>query len=213
MASVLIFDLDGTLLDTLADLTASTNHVLSRHQMPPRTLAEVRTFVGNGVRRLLRLAAPPETDEKTVDTLVAEFAAYYPQHCMDATAPYPGLMEVLQRLKAAGRRLAIVSNKPDYGVQALRQAFFPGLMEISVGEQPGVRRKPAPDAVLRVMEQLHASPEQCVYIGDSDVDVETAKNAGLPFVGVAWGFCGRDALRAFGAQTIADSPRDLLELL
>lgn len=211
MASVLIFDLDGTLLNTLDDLTDACNHVLRLHGMPTHTAEEVRTFVGNGVRRLLRLAAPAEADETVIDQLERDFAAYYPLHCMDKTRPYEGLMPVLRQLRQQGKRMAIVSNKPDYGVQVLKDAYFSGLMELSVGEQAGVRRKPAPDAVLRVMERLNAAPEECVYIGDSDVDVETAKNAGLPFLGVGWGFCGSEALRGFGAERVIDLPRQLLD--
>lgn len=210
--SVWIFDLDGTLLNTLQDLTDATNYVLRLHDFPTHSVEAVRGFVGNGVRSLLTQAAPAGTSEELLNQLVKEFGVYYPQHCMDHTTVYDGLMPVLHELKNCGCQLAIVSNKPDYGVKALASACFDGLMAEAVGERAGVRRKPAPDAVLAVMESLGVSREDCIYVGDSDVDVATASAAKVDFIGVAWGFCGHAALERFGAKVIADAPEELLVL-
>lgn len=211
--NTLLFDLDGTLLDTLQDLHASVNYVLRKHHFPLRTLDEVRNFVGNGARRLMLLAVPNAEADPNFETYMADFNAYYPLHCNDRTVPYPDLLPVLQQLKQSGRQMAVISNKPNYGVQALTQLYFADLMSAAIGESAGIRRKPAPDTVLQAISALGADPSGCVYIGDSDVDIETARNAGLPCISVTWGFRSRSFLLEHGATCCIDRPQELLQLV
>lgn len=208
----ILFDLDGTLLDTLADLTDAVNRTLMRFAFPCRTRAEVRAFVGNGARRLMELAVPGGAEQVQFDAILDDYKADYAAHCRVHTAPYPGVPELLRTLCAQGKRLAIVSNKPDDAVQALQRDFFPNV-SVAVGERAGVRRKPAPDTVLAALQQLGAGPENAVYVGDSEVDLETARNAGLPCISVSWGFRDRELLLAHGAQAVADNCAQLLELV
>ena len=209
--TTILFDLDGTLLDTLDDLTDAVNRTMRRFSLPERSRAEVRRFVGNGSRRLIELAAGADHPQR--EEILAVYAADYDQNCLVKTAPYPGIMDAMRTLKAQGRRLGIISNKPDSAVNALADALFPGLTDIAVGDRPGARRKPAPDAVLAAMEALGAKPEETVYIGDSDVDVRTAHAAGVRCVSVTWGFRDRDELVAAGAETFADDCTALLRVL
>lgn len=209
--STIIWDMDGTLLDTLQDLQSSVNHVLLQNHFPPRTLDEVRHFVGNGARRLMTLAVPGGESNPDFETYMAQFNAYYPLHCNDHTTVYPGLMPVLRQLRRSGIQMAVVSNKPDYGVKALARLHFDGLMAVAIGESAGVRRKPAPDTVLQAISFMGADPARCVYIGDSDVDIETAQNAGLPCISVTWGFRSRAFLLAHGASRCIDRPEELLQ--
>lgn len=209
--TTILFDLDGTLLDTLDDLTDAVNRTMRRFSLPERSRAEVRRFVGNGSRRLIELAAG--ADHPQLEEILAVYAADYDQNCLVKTAPYPGIMDAMRTLKAQGRRLGIISNKPDSAVNALADALFPGLTDIAVGDRPGARRKPAPDAVLAAMEALGAKPEETVYIGDSDVDVRTAHAAGVRCVSVTWGFRDRNELVAAGAETFADDCTALLRVL
>jgi len=183
-----IFDLDGTLLDTLEDLYLATNQALTRHSLPARTRDEVRMFVGNGVEMLIRRAVPAETAENTVAAVLADFKAIYATICEDHTAPYPGIPELLARLGEEGVPLAVVSNKGDAAVRELMDATFPGAFRAVVGEREGVRRKPAPDTVDEVMRQLQLSPTDVVLVGDSEVDVATAANAGCACIAVTWCF-------------------------
>lgn len=209
----IIFDLDGTLLDTLSDLAAATNYALAQHSLPQRSTDEVRRFVGNGIRKLIERAVPPATPSELQEAVFASFNAYYRQHCADTTQPYPGISELLTQLRAAGCRTAIVSNKADYGVQALAQQYFPGQLDAACGECAGIARKPAPDMVLTILRQLNADPQTAIYIGDADTDLETARNAGLPCIGACWGFRGRSFLKAHGAKLLAETPADILPLL
>ena len=208
-----IFDLDGTLLNTLEDLADSTNYALSINGFPTRTLEEVRTFVGNGVGRLIHLALPDGTSEQTEAKCLADFRAHYLLNMEHKTAPYPGILTLLDHLRDAGLGLAVVSNKFDGAVKGLCAAYFGARIPVAIGESPAVARKPAPDAVLRALEELEADPQGAVYVGDSDVDLLTAQNAGLPCISVAWGFRSREFLLAHGAKHIADSPADLEKLL
>ena len=208
-----IFDLDGTILNTLEDLAAAGNHALSVCGMPQRTVDEVRQFVGNGIRRYLSLAVPEGTTEEVLDRVHASFTEYYAVHCSDRTAPYPGIPALLQAVRRAGMRTAVVSNKPDYGVQTLCSQYFPGLFDAAAGERDGVRRKPAPDAVNAVLESLQIPREEAVYIGDSDVDIETARNAGMPCISVCWGFRSVEFLQEHGASVIVDNAAALERLL
>lgn len=210
-----IFDLDGTLLNTLDDLAASTNAALAAHGLPGRTTSEVRTFVGNGIRNLIRLAVPEGSSEELIDTVHATFDEHYSQHDMDRTQAYPGVIDLVRRLRSRGMRCCVVSNKGDYAVQPLVEHFFPGLFDFVCGEREkdGIRRKPWPDTVLACMRQFGSAPDDCVYVGDSEVDLQTSKNAGIPCVIVTWGFRNEADLRALGATTFAHTIGELEELL
>ena len=208
-----IFDLDGTLLDTLQDLADSTNYALSVHRMPARTLEEVRTFVGNGVGRLIHLAVPEGTPEDEEARCLADFRAHYLLNMENRTAPYPGVLELLEHLHAAGVRIAVVSNKFDGAVKGLCQNYFGSRIPVAIGESQGVARKPAPDTVFRALAELGAGAGRAVYVGDSDVDIATARNAGLPCISVSWGFRDADFLTAHGARQIVGSPAELEALL
>lgn len=204
MKTGLLFDLDGTLLDTLEDLTDSVNHILEANGFPVRTLDEVRRFVGNGARRLIEKAAPPEAD---VDALLSSFQSYYAAHCQIKTRPYPGIAQALETL--GDHPLAIVSNKPDAAVKTLCTRLFPGIP--AMGETASCPRKPAPDMVLRAMKELGV--ERCIYIGDSEVDVQTAKNAAVPCVSVLWGFRDRKEMENAGGVCFCETPEQLPEMI
>ena len=208
-----LFDLDGTLLDTLGDLTAAMNRTLTRHGLPERTRQQMRTALGNGARRLMELSVPAGTDGALFETLLAEYNTDYAAHCRLETAPYPGVDALLRQLHAQGRKLAIVSNKPDEAVRALRTEFFADTVPIAVGEKQGIRRKPAPDTLLAAMAQLGAERSSTVYVGDSEVDIATARAAGLPCISVLWGFRDRDLLEQAGAQQFAADAGELVRLL
>lgn len=201
MKTAILFDLDGTLLDTLGDLHAAVNHVLRQFGYPERTMAEVCRFVGNGAARLIHLAVPEGAEEAPV---LAVFQEYYAANCDVLTKPYPGIPETLAVL-AERYPLAVVSNKPDRAVKELAAIYFPALY--ARGESSDCPRKPAPDMVKKAMAAIGA--ENCVYVGDSDVDIVTAKNAGVPCVSVTWGFRGEAELRAAGAECFCHDPSDL----
>ena len=209
-----IWDLDGTLLNTLDDLAASTNAALLKNDLPQRTTDEVRRFVGNGVRRLIEQAVPElgEAHPKFQQVL-DDFVAHYGAHSRDNTRPYDGIMEALEQLTEMGAMHAIVSNKIDFAVKALSQDYFPGRMKSAVGDDPSRRKKPAPDSVLEAMRQMNVTAEECVYVGDSDVDVITARNAGIPCVAVTWGFRDEQCLRGAGAEHIAHTAEELVEMI
>ena len=208
-----LFDLDGTLLDTLGDLTAAMNRTLIRHGLPERTRQQMRAALGNGARRLMELSVPAGTNGALFETLLAEYNADYAAHCRIETAPYPGVDALLRQLHAQGRKLAIVSNKPDEAVRALRAEFFADTVPIAVGEKQGIRRKPAPDTLLTAMAQLGAERTSTVYVGDSEVDIATARAAGLPCISVLWGFRDRGLLEQAGAQQFAADTGELAKLL
>lgn len=208
-----IFDLDGTLLDTIDDLKNSINHALSVCGYPPRTRAEVLAFVGNGVPRLVELAVPPGTPADRRQAVLDAMNAHYAAHCAQLTRPYPGVTDVLRTLRAAGVRVAVVSNKPDYGVQELCARYFPGLLDSAVGMRDGIRKKPYPDAVEAALAAFGVPPERAVYIGDSEVDVQTAKNAHTALISVDWGFRTHAQLVEAGAEHIVSDADALLALL
>lgn len=208
-----LFDLDGTLLDTLEDLADATNAALAAFGLPPRTVDEVRRFVGNGVRRLMERAVPGGAAHPRFEEILACFKEYYAAHCQEKTRPYPGILPLLERLQGAGAKVAVISNKFDGAVKQLADSYFGPRVDLAVGEKPGVRKKPAPDAVLEALRQLGARAETAVYIGDSDVDVATARNAGLAGIAVSWGFRSRQELEAAGAARIAPDPARLAALL
>lgn len=207
-----IFDLDGTLLDTLGDLAASVNYALRTHGMPEHSIDDVRRFVGNGVRKLMERAVPDGADNSLFDETFATFRQYYMAHSLDTTRPYEGIPETLATLKARGCHLAVVSNKMMAATQALCHHFFPDTIEVAIGEDEaaGIRRKPAPDTVFAALKALGVGKENAVYVGDSDVDIQTARNAGLPCISVLWGFRDRDFLISHGAQTFITHPAELL---
>lgn len=214
MYTTYIFDLDGTLLNTLNDLAASTNYALRQHGMPERTLEEVRRFVGNGVRLLMERAVPEGTDEALFEETFATFKHHYMEHNMDTTSPYDGVQEMLRQLKRKGKRLAVVSNKFYAATQELVAHFFPEV-EVAIGENEaeGIRKKPAPDTVMEALRQLGVSSEGAVYVGDSDVDLMTARNSELPCISVLWGFRDKDFLIEHGATEFVTKPNELLEIL
>ena len=213
MYSTYIFDLDGTLLDTLADLAASCNYALRTHGMPEHSIDDVRRFVGNGVRKLMERAIPDGEANPDFEATFATFREYYMHHSLDTTKPYPGIMDTLVELKARGCRLAVVSNKMMAATLELCKHFFPDTIEVAIGENEaeGIKKKPAPDTVLAALKQLGVSGEDAVYVGDSDVDLATARNSGLPCISVLWGFRDRDFLLDHGATTFITSPKELLD--
>ena len=213
--STAIFDLDGTLLDSLEDLHLSTNVALAEHGLPARSLEEVRRFVGNGIRKLVERAVPAGTGAAEQEAVYEDFCAHYAAHCEDNTGPYPGILELLARLRAAGVRLAVVSNKGDFAVQELVARQFPGAFDAILGENEaaGVRKKPAPDMVLAALERMGVGRDGMVYIGDSEVDVQTAASVGCPCISCTWGFRSVDDLLAAGATTFVNTPAELERVL
>lgn len=209
--NTVIFDLDGTLLNTIDDLTNALNHTLAEFDLPVRSLSEVQSFVGNGLRRLLELAIPEGLNHPKFEEVFAAFKAYYTSHCKEVTAPYPGIMEVLAELHRNKVPMAIVSNKNDAAVKELAADFFSGIIPVAIGERTGVSKKPAPDTVFTALEELGQTTTDTVYVGDSEVDLMTAANSGLDCISVSWGFKGRDFLEKEGASTIIDTPQELLE--
>lgn len=210
-----IFDLDGTLLDTLGDLATSVNFALRTHGMPEHSLDDVRRFVGNGVRKLMERAIPDGAGNPCFNETFATFRQHYMAHSLDTTRPYEGIPEALETLKARGCHLAVVSNKMMAATQELCHHFFPDTIEVAIGEDEaaGIRRKPAPDTVFAAFRQLNdisTSKSSAVYVGDSDVDILTARNAGIPCISVLWGFRDRDFLLSHGAQTFIAHPAELL---
>lgn len=208
-----IFDLDGTLLNTLDDLADSVNYAMALNALPCRTLAEIRQFVGNGVARLISRAVPEGTADALEAKCRSDFQAHYLEHMQDKTAPYPGVLKLLEELKAAGIKLAVASNKFEDAVKALCPVYFGDWFDMAVGASDRTAKKPAPVMVLNAMAALGAAPNRTVYVGDSDVDVKTARNAGLPCICVTWGFRDRAALAECGASVFADSAEELKKLL
>ena len=216
-----IFDLDGTLLDTLGDLAASVNYALRSHGMPEHSLDDVRRFVGNGVRRLMERAIPEGADNPLFDDTFAAFRRYYMAHSLDSTRPYDGIPETLTELRSRGCHIAVVSNKMIAATVELCRHFFPDTVEVAIGEHEaeGIRKKPAPDTVFAALDSLGIprplrgeDKGGIVYVGDSDVDVQTAANAGIPCISVLWGFRDKDFLIQHGATTFVSTPSDLLNL-
>ena len=195
-----IFDLDGTLLDTLDDLKNSVNHALRQFNMPERSRDEIRSFVGNGVRLLVERAVPEGTKDGVTIQVFEAFRQHYLEHSLDNTKPYPGVVDILKKLHEKGKKIAIVSNKLQAGVDDLNRRFFAEYVDVAIGERTGIPHKPAPDMVFEALEKLRA--KNAVYVGDSEVDIETAKNAGLPCLCVLWGFRDEDFLRKHGAKFV-----------
>lgn len=212
-----IFDLDGTLLDTLQDLCNSTNAALSQFGYPSRTLDEVRGFVGNGVKLLMLRALGVEKPEDCpqFDEVFAAFREHYARHSNDCTCAYSGVLPLLAKLRDAGVQMAIVSNKLDAAVKDLNEIYFKDYISVAIGENEaaGVRKKPAPDTVYTALRELGVAAAEAVYVGDSEVDIATAKNAGLPCISVTWGFRDRALLMAHGAKRLCDTPQEVWDIL
>ena len=210
---IAIFDLDGTLLDTLQDLSISTNFALTAFGYPTRKTDEIRRFVGNGIERLIAQAVPEQTSAENCRQVLALFKEHYSVHCEDHTAPYDGIMQLLDNLIAKGIPIAVVSNKIDSAVKVLCEKYFGNRISVAIGEREGVRRKPYPDSVFEVLSYMRISPSDAVYIGDSEVDIQTAKNAATDVIAVTWGFRDRGTLSLSGATVFADSANQLESML
>lgn len=205
-----IFDLDGTLLDTLDDLAASTNYALRQHGMPEHSRDDVRRFVGNGVRVLIERAVPTGTPAEVREEVLETFREHYLVHGLDRTKPYPGIMQLLRDLRERKKLIAVVSNKFYAATQELCTHFFGSLVDVAIGEREDIRRKPAPDTVNEALRQLNADRESAVYIGDSEVDIATACNSGMPCISVLWGFRNQEFLEKNGATQLVSSPQEIL---
>lgn len=213
MRKAVIFDMDGTLLDTLEDLYRSANAALCRYGFAERTFEEIRQFVGNGAVNLMRKAVPDGEMNPHFEDCLWSFREHYGAHLNDHTRPYDGIPELLRKLSEEGVLMAIVSNKPDFAVRALNEKYFGGLIQTAIGESEGVRRKPAPDTVEQAAKELGVRMEDCIYVGDSEVDLLTAENCQIPCVSVTWGFRSRELLRELGAKRMAADAEELYQVL
>ena len=215
MIHCVIFDLDGTLLNTLDDLCDSTNYALKQFGYPERTLDEVRHFVGNGVKKLIERAIPDGINNPDFEECLRVFKEHYAANMYNKTAPYDGILELLKELRLKGIHTGVVSNKFDSAVKQLCKKYFGDLIQVAIGENEdaGVRKKPAPDSVFRAMEELKVSIENVIYAGDSETDVQTAKNAEIDCIGCSWGFRSKDILKHEGAKYIIDSPQEILKIV
>lgn len=210
----IIFDLDGTLLDTIQDLAEATNYALTKHGYGTYAVEQYKTFVGNGVYKLVERALPLDAkDEETILKVKTTFDAYYEVHSMDHTKPYAGIIELLQALKDEGIHIGVVSNKPDVYVKELVKEVFGTWIEAAIGQKEGVPHKPSPEGTYEMLDILGLSKEECIFVGDSNVDIRTAKNAGLFSVGVLWGFRTKEELVTEGANKVIESPQELLAII
>lgn len=210
--SACIFDLDGTLLDTLEDLTSSVNFALKQGGYPERTIREVRLFIGNGIYKLVKRALPDGTDEDIVLKTFEIFKNHYQSFLNVKTCEYEGITQLLAELKSSGIKTAVVTNKAHPAAKALTDSFFDGLIDYTVGQKQGVPTKPDPTSLNEALTALGVSSREAVFVGDSDVDVKTAHNGEMPCIGVTWGFRSRDVLTNAGADFIVDSPREIIDL-
>ena len=208
-----LFDMDGTVLDTLGDLAAAVNHTLREFSMPERSIAEVAAALGNGAAYLIAHTVPAGTPKELTDKVLAAYAPYYDAHCDILTGPYDGIVPLMQKLRERGVKLAVISNKQDTAVKPLAEKYFPGLLEIAVGESAEVRRKPNPDAVLAALCHIGVEREEAIYVGDTEVDLQTARNAGMECASVDWGVRTREQLVEIGAEHIFDTVQELEEYL
>lgn len=211
MKKTVIFDLDGTLLNTLDDLADSTNYALSKFGYPTRTIEEVRQFVGNGVAKLIERAIPEGKNNPNFEKCLSIFKENYAQNMYNKTAPYNGIIEMLSNLKSKGIKIAVVSNKFDLAVKELCKKYFEGFIDFAAGENEaqGIKKKPAPDTVLSVLNEFNFAPEDAVYVGDSDVDIMTAKNSKMPCISVTWGFRDEKFLLENGATILINAPSEI----
>lgn len=207
----IIFDMDGTLLDTLNDITDSINHVFCSYGYSPKSIDEIRNYIGNGTTQLIEKCFSRKPNDRHFARMLEQYKQHYLGNCVNKTRPYPQTIEVLHRLWESGINLGIVSNKPDAMVKRLNNLFFSEYISVALGELPDLKRKPEPDLVFSALEQLGVDPQDALYVGDSEVDILTAQNAGMQYIAVTWGFRDADALKAAGAESFIDSPLDLLE--
>ena len=210
--TTIIFDLDGTLLDTLEDLKNAVNHVLAAHGYPIKTLEEIRKSVGNGTKVLLEKTVPDGSSNPLFNTINEEYQKYYLEHCNEKTGPYKGVREAMKQLKDKGYKMAIVSNKPDSAVKELRDKYFGEYLNVAIGDKEGRRRKPYPDSVFAAIEELGSDHDECIYIGDSEVDFLTAENSGLPCISCLWGFRTQEELMSNGVdpENFIKSPDEIM---
>ena len=211
--TTIVLDCDGTLLDTATDLANAVNHVLRTHNFPEKSLAEVKAALGNAVTYLMRQCLPSSVADHELELYIEEFKTYYGEHLKDTTAPYPGILDMLDVLREQGYKLAIVSNKIQEGVTPLNKEYFGDRLPVAIGERPGLQRKPAPDMVLQALKELGSTPEESIYVGDSEVDVATAKNSGLLCIGVTWGFREESLHQELGVTHIAHKAEDILSIV
>lgn len=209
----IIFDLDGTLLNTLEDLTDAVNYVMEQYHFEKKTILQVRGFVGNGIRKLVERCVPGGQEREDFEEIFACFRSFYTSHCQIKTKPYPGIMEMLRALSEKGYRIGIVSNKNDKAVEELNEIFFVPYISVAIGQNDRLRPKPAPDTVDMALNRLEGSPDRTLYVGDSDVDKATADNCGMECVSVTWGFRDRELLEELKPAGIIDEPWQLLEYL
>lgn len=209
--NTVIFDMDGTILDTLEDLKDAVNHILAREGMEEITLSQTRRYVGNGARVLWEQVLGPDHPE--LERLLGDFKVWYAAHNQIKTGPYPGILALMEALRQRGVTMAVVSNKPHESVVPLSRQFFSDYMTVSMGERAGIRRKPYPDMVWAAMKELGKEKEECLYVGDSEVDFATAQNSGLACISVSWGFRDRELLEELGPKAIIDEPMELLNYL
>lgn len=210
---LIIFDMDGTILNTIEDIADAVNYILKKYDKPKKKVEEVKYFVGNGLKKTLERSILPEVNDSWIDKVYPEFTAYYKEHANEKTESYGGIIEVIKELRKAGYRLAVVSNKRQEAVDELCEVFFQECFDVAMGDREGIRIKPAPDMVDSVLTRLGIERREAVYVGDSDVDIMTAKNAGMDCISVSWGFRDREFLVLHGATTIIDRPEELVTLL
>ena len=208
-----IFDLDGTLLYTLEDLKDSVNFALSKFNYPQKNLEEIKNFVGNGVKVLMELSIPQGKNNENFDECLAIFKTHYAQNMYNKTKPYDGIIEMLENLQNLGFKTAVVSNKFDLATKELCKKYFAEKIEIAIGESENIRKKPAPDSVFKVMEILNSNKNSTYFVGDSEVDIQTAQNANLKCISVTWGYKNEEFLLKNGAKFLANSPQEILKII
>lgn len=209
----IIFDMDGTLLNSLGDIADGVNYILKKYGYPPRTYDEIKSFVGNGAAKLMSKALPDGQQTPDFERILEEYKKYYLDHNNIKTSPYAGIMDLLRELSLKGYKLAIVSNKNDKNVKSLNKIYFEAYIKTAIGESKDIKRKPAPDMVYKAIAELGSTIERAVYVGDSEVDILTAENANIPCLCVTWGFRDKEYLKEQGAEHIIDQPHELLEFL
>ncbi len=213
MNKMVIFDPDGTLLNTLEDLCDSVNYALKTNGLPERSIEEVRNFVGNGIRLLIERSVPANTTKDITDKTFECFKAYYGLHCNDKTKTYPGIINMLKKVKANGYKTAVLSNKAQYAVTKLCNIYFDNVIDIAIGAKENIPKKPAPDALFMCAKEQNIDLKNIIYVGDSDVDVATAKNAGVTGIAVTWGFRSRETLKKCGAEILVENTKELSDVL
>lgn len=213
MKNTVIFDLDGTLLNTLDDLTDAVNFAMAGNGFPTHSTEKIKSFVGNGIRKLIERSVPNGCSEDKTEKCFQDFCTFYEKHKADKTKPYSGIVYMLSELKKAGFKTAVVTNKADFAAQALCKDIFGDLITVTVGANENIRHKPYPDSTVKALQSLGSKPQDAYFVGDSDVDVQTAQNAGIDFIGVLWGFRDKSVLESAGANIFAENTQELCKLL